>query len=169
MRTPSLVILLTAALTLLTACGGLLNVPLEPMNLRRIAIAAAPEANEGQPIPVDIVFAKDEETLRDLEGFAAFGWWTVKQNDLGDWEERAAVESLEVLPGAQTILTDLPAAGRGAVGVVIYAHYGNQQLNRLVFINVAAIDLTLTDMGPQAENGRPYVLTSPPETSQPRR
>lgn len=166
MRTTTITALLLAGFVWLSGCGGTKNIDLEPLNLQSIEIAMAQETNEGQPIPIDIVFATDNETLKDLEGFTASGWFAVKETNLGDWENKTMIQSLEALPGRRIRITDFPEGAAQAVGVAIYAKYGNRALNRLIFAEVDEIEFILTPEGLRSENGKLYLLTSPPEPAQ---
>lgn len=165
MRTPIIPFLFLITLFGFTGCGALGDVQVEPMTLQRLRVSTD-TIRSAEPIPVDVVFAKDEETLRDLEGFAAFGWFDIKGTGLGDWQEKTVILSLDVVVGEPQTIIQFPQGSADAAGVVIYAYYGNRALNRQVFTGVREIDLVLGPRGPKAENGKTYLLTSPPELPQ---
>ncbi len=166
MRTKTIMAIFFAGFIWLSSCGGTKKMDLKPLNLQSIEIDVAQKANNGEPIPVDIVFADNNETLKDLEGFTASGWFAVKETNLGDWESKTMIQSLEALPGRTIQITDFPEGAAQAVGVAIFTRYGNQALNRLIFAEIDEIELLLTPEGPKAENGNLYLLTSPPEPAQ---
>lgn len=154
---------LLALAFMLGACGGTKNITLNTFDADKVSIAAAPEANEGNPIPIDIVFAYSKETLADLEGFSASGWFSVKDTDLGNWQDSTSILSFTLQPGKRITINEFPEGHEKAVGIVVYANYRNKALNRLIFIETKDIDVTLTAYGMASDNGKVYFLTTPPE------
>jgi type VI secretion system protein len=151
---------------LLLSCTSTKNIELTPFTLQSINVIAEADANNGRPIPLDVVFTRDRETLKDLEGFTASGWNSVKGTNLGNWEGKIVSKSFEVGPGQQVQITEFPEGYADALGIVVYANYNQPGLHRLVFTEVREIELILGKMTLLSENGKPYLLTSPPEAPQ---
>lgn len=148
---------------LLIACTTGSAVKLTPFQLASIDLHAAPDMNDHNPVAVDIVFTDDKEILRDLEGFAASGWFTVKKTELPDWKDHIRVVSLVIPPGQKIGLTEFPEGYEKALGIVVYANYETAGLHRLVFVKVNHIKLNLLRQSIEAQGGKPYLLTSAPD------
>lgn len=155
-------IILTLAL-LGSACTALNNIQVDPFQVRSITLQAAVDANEGRPLQVDIAYALNKETLKDMEGFTADGWFTVKGTNLGNWEDHLLLQSKTVDPGARLKITEFPDGYERTLGIVVFARYQQPGLHRLVFNEVQDIDVQFKRLTMESENGKAYFLTSPPQ------
>ncbi len=155
-------IILTLAL-LGTACTALNNIQVDPFQVRSITLQAASDANEGLPLKVDIAYALNKETLKDMEGFTADGWFTVKGTNLGNWEDHLLLQSKTVEPGARLEITEFPEGYEKSLGIVVFARYQQPGLHRLVFNEVQDIDVQFKRLTMESDKGKAYFLTSPPQ------
>lgn len=146
-----------------SACTALNNIRVDPFQVQSIILEAAPNANLGSPLQVDIAYALNKETLKDMEGFTADTWFTVKGTNLGNWEEHLLLQSLNIEPGTRLKITEFPEGYEQTLGIVLFARYGSAGLHRLVFNEVEDINVQFNRLTLESEAGKPYFLTSPPQ------
>ena len=137
--------------------------PLEPFTTRSITLVAEPEANGGQALEVEIIFAKDVETLKHIEGYTAQGWASVQQTQVGDWEGKIVSMTYSLSPGQTVRIKDFPEGYAQAVGYVVFAHYQNPGLHRQVFIEEPEAVVYMHKGRISSSAGKAFELTSPPE------
>ncbi len=159
-------ITLTSVLALgMSACIGTANINIQPTRISSIEITAATDANEGEAVAIDLVFAFDRSTLKEIEGFTASGWQSVKnlEVDLGQWDDKAVWKEVEIMPGEVKNINDFPEGYEKAVGLVIFAHYRTPGIHRQVIVNSREVTLRLERFEITSPEGKTYLLTSPPD------
>jgi type VI secretion system protein len=117
--------------------------------LVRVHVHVAPDANQGSPTPVDLVFVYDETTARALIALSADEWFERKaEMRQGDPERRAFdVRQWEWVPGQAVATIEHGAASgdrRRMRAVFVFARYTSAGAHRLR-LPVGESSLTLRD------------------------
>lgn len=140
-----------ALLTLMTGCTTQTQKPLIPegaeLNLESIRIGAAPAANNGQPVRLDIVYVYNEPFLRKLQGYNSKGWFTVRETDLLDLEGQAVIQGLTIEPGTQVQMTEFPADVDKTVAIALFANYKAPGLHRFFIVGGEKIAVQMEQFG----------------------
>jgi type VI secretion system protein len=102
----------------------------------RLQVQVAPDANDNRPIPVDVVFAWDDEMVAKLETLPAADWFKQKaQLQQDDPQERAiSVRGWEWVPGQVVPDVELavrPGARKWLRAIFVFADYRTEGPHRI--------------------------------------
>jgi type VI secretion system protein len=133
------------------SCNTKTQQPLIPegakLNLQSIRIAAASNVNNGQPIPLDIIYVYDEQALKRLQGFNSKGWFSVRNTGLIDWNGQAEVQGLKLEPGQQMELTEFPAEVDKTIALALFANYRTPGPHRFFVVGGTKVVIQLDQFG----------------------
>ena len=121
-----------------------LNVGVHAQSKLDVTVHISPEANQNNPIAVDLVLVSDKKLLKELTKMSAKDWFLQKhQIQLDNPKEiDLSAGSWEWAPG-QAVQLDRLTVRRAIIGGVIFANYFTEGVHRAVINPRKAIVLTL--------------------------
>lgn len=112
---------------------AVLSAPPPPLTTDRrgIVIAAAPDANAGNPVVVEIVAASSDAGVDAMMEFNAAMWFS-RNPPTGDLiDEYRTVATAEIRPGTCTVIEVPERADAGSRGLFLFARYGTPGQHRV--------------------------------------
>lgn len=94
-----------------------------PVKTRAIAVYASPEANRESPVPVELVVAYDDETVKVLSGMTARDWFRQRAQLRQDNPRGLRSVAWEFVPGQSVPLRPLGVQRKKAKGAFVFADY----------------------------------------------
>ena len=108
-----------------------------------VEVIAAPDANNGSAIAVDVVVAGDDAIAAQLAGLTAVQYFGAKTQLLRDNPDNMDVVGWELVPG-QVVAPTSVAFPCGTSAIFVYASYPGDQANR---VQLASLDDTVVTLG----------------------
>ena len=97
-----------------------------------IEVSAAPNANAGYPIAVDVVVLNDTTLVQAVQEMSAKDWFAGREQFILDHREMSAVIKREVVPGRKAPEIELERSIRvKAAAVFAFANYLNEGAHRV--------------------------------------
>jgi type VI secretion system protein len=137
-------------LFLLTACGA--RIPLRPSPKLTMKVTVSPQANNNNPVALDLVLVKDKKLLKELMKLSAAEWFQKRSQYRLDYPKETGLSagSWEWVPGQVVKLEPMPMKSKPAGGLV-FANYFTPGTHRAVIdpgkpivITLGADDLMVT-------------------------
>ena len=130
-------------LSLLAACGGV-RVPLFPPNKLMVKVDVSPQANNNNPVALDLVLVRDKNLYKELMKISAKEWFEKRSQYKLDYPKETGLSagSWEWVPGQVVKLEPMPnnsAATRG----LVFANYFTPGAHRAVIDPRKPIVITL--------------------------
>src|SRR5215210_4630396 len=116
-------------LVLLSACG--VRVPLRPASKLTIKVAVSPQANNNNPVALDLVLVKDKKLLKELMKLPASEWFQKRNQYRLDYPKETGLSagSWEWVPG-QVVKIDPMTLRNKFSGGLIFANYFTEGSHR---------------------------------------
>jgi type VI secretion system protein len=139
------VLLLTGGVSLLLlfpACG--VRVPLRPASKLTIKVAVSPQANNNNPVALDLVLVKDKKLLKELMKLSASEWFQKRSQYRLDYPKETGLSagSWEWVPGQVVKIEPMPMKSKPNGGLV-FANYFTPGTHRAVIDPSKPIMITL--------------------------
>ena len=130
-------------LFLLSGCGGV-RVPLRPAGKLMIKVAVSPQANNNNPVALDLVLVKDKKLLKELMKLPASEWFQKRNQYRLDYPKETGLSagSWEWAPGQIVKIDPMPLKQKPAGGL-IFANYFTPGTHRAVIDPGKPIVVTL--------------------------
>lgn len=131
-----------------------------PTDHRGIMIVAAPDANAGSPVLVEIVAASSDAGVDALMELNAAIWFSRRPVTGDRVDEYRTVATAEIRPGTCTVIEVPERAGEGSRGLFLFARYGTpgQHRVRLDWLRGRVL-VELHQRGLNASDEAPVALT----------
>jgi type VI secretion system protein len=115
-----------------------------------VQIAAARNANQNHPIPVDLVIVSDKKLGVEIGKFSAKDWFDRRLQVQRDFPDAARIMSWEWVPGQRAGPIDVQVSPK-AIGAYIFANYlsGGDQRAKLELKSPVIINLNETSFSVQ--------------------
>lgn len=142
-RTVSLLACGVFALTLIPACGGV-RVPLFPPNKLMVKVNISPQANNNNPVALDLVLVKDKNLFKELMKISAKEWFEKRSQYRLDYPKETGLNagSWEWVPGQVVKIEPMPMNFKATRGLV-FANYFTPGAHRAVIDPSKPIVITL--------------------------
>lgn len=128
------------------SCSSLREPPPEDFfTFLRVDIVANYNANQGNTIPLDLVFVYDENFLAQLQTMTAEDWFAYRRGSADIPESQAFWLSLEIGPGQNRSITNFPNDKNKALALVLFADYQTDGLHRSVVETMHSVSIRLQE------------------------
>ena len=117
-----------------------------------VKVNVSPQANNNNPLAVDLVMVKDKKLLKELQKLSAKEWFERRSQYRLDYpkEKGLSFGSWEWVPGQVVMIEPMPLKSKPAGGI-IFANYFSPGTHRAlidprksVVVNLGAEDITVT-------------------------
>lgn len=116
--------LILAGLPLLVAGCGLMPKMSPDANVSTVTLSASPDANDGFPVPVDIVVVRTDGLVGTVGALAARDWFAKRDQMRKDAADRMSVWSFEIVAGRTQAPFSISRSDRwDAKGIFVFANY----------------------------------------------
>ena len=134
-------------LTLFTlSCSSLKDpLPADSFTFLRIDIVANYNANQNNPVPLDLVFVYEESFLAKVQTMTAEDWFAYRSGSVGIPESKAFWLSLEIGPGQNRSITSFPNNKNQALALLVFADYQTDGLHRAIVQGDHSISIRLQE------------------------
>lgn len=132
-----------ALLVLFPTCGGV-RVPLRPASKLTIKVAVSPQANNNNPVALDLILVKDKKLLKELMKLSASEWFQKRSQYRLDYPKETGLSagSWEWVPGQVVKIEPMPMKSKPTGGLV-FANYFTPGTHRAVIDPSKPIVITL--------------------------
>ena len=139
------VLLLTGGISLLfllTACG--VRVPLLPASKLTMKVDVSPQANNNNPVALDLVLVKNKKLFKELMKLSASEWFQKRSQYRLDYPKETGLSAgrWDWVPGQVVKLDPMPIKSKPAGGL-IFANYFTPGTHRAVIDPSKPIVITL--------------------------
>jgi type VI secretion system protein len=120
------------------------RIPLRPSPKLTITVDVSPEANNNNPVAVDLVLVKDKKLFKELMKVTAAEWFEKREQFRLDYPKETGLSagSWEWVPGQKVVVEPLPLKFKTAGGLV-FANYFTPGAHRAVIKPGKPFTLTL--------------------------
>ncbi|MDQ1558714.1 MAG: type secretion system protein [Pyrinomonadaceae bacterium] len=125
---------------LLPAC----RIPLRPSPKLTITVDVSPQANNNNPVAVDLILVKDKKLFKEMMKVTAAEWFEKREQFRLDYPKETGLSagSWEWVPGQKVVIEPLPLKFKSAGGLV-FANYFTPGAHRAVIKPGKPFQLTL--------------------------
>jgi type VI secretion system protein len=116
--------LLLLSLPLLVGGCGMMPKMSPDANVSTVTLSASPDANDGFPVPVDIVVVRTDGLVGTVGALAARDWFAKRDQMRKDAADRMSVWSFEIVAGRTQAPFSISRSDRwDAKGIFVFANY----------------------------------------------